>query len=292
MYPQKRKNHFTYVREVGMVKSAERTIRILETVARSDSGLTHTDLCQSLHIPSGSLTPLLNTITHLGYLSVDPVKKRYFLGARVLFLSRKYQEELDIVRIGEPFLAQLVGLTGESAAITIETGDRSTVVAKVNSPLSLRPSLNLGDSAPLYAGASGKIYLAFRSDEEITHYLATVPLQPFTPMTPVHPDHIWQEIRAIRAGSLSFSRECLFEGVSAVAAPIRDSQGKVVATLIINAPTFRMGADKEKNVEKALREASAAFSAMLGFGPDDCNGPPASRGGFEQEPEEALVRHR
>jgi IclR family transcriptional regulator, KDG regulon repressor len=249
-----------------MVKSAERAIRILETVAQSSGGLTHTEICSALNIPSGSLTPLLSTLSSLGYVSLNPLTKRYVLTAGILSLSRRYQEGLDIVRMGEPFLAQLVEKTGEAAAMTIQNGDHSTVVAKVKSPLPLSPSLNLGDSAPLYAGASGRVYLAFRSDEEIEKYLSTVDLKPITQTTPIRPNLIQEELRAIRKGALSYSREHMFNGVTAIAAPIRDYSGKVVATFIISAPTVRLGAKKEKQIEKCLREATAACAEKLGFG--------------------------
>ncbi|MBN1106402.1 MAG: IclR family transcriptional regulator [Deltaproteobacteria bacterium] len=274
-----------------MVKSAERAVRILEAIAQARRGLTHTEMCHALRIPSGSLTPLLNTLCSLGYLQMEPSGKKYLLGPSILFLARRYQEELDIVQIGRPFLSDLVRLTGEAAAITIQNGDHSTVVAKVNSSLPVSPSLNLGDSAPLYAGASGKIYLAFRSDEEIRHYLSTVELRRLTPRTHVRPDEIWRELRAIRGGALSYSRENMFEGVTAVAAPVRDYSGKVVATLIISAPTSRMGLEKEVTVEKALREAAAAFSAKLGFGSDEKKGVPARGRDIPQELVRKLVRH-
>jgi DNA-binding IclR family transcriptional regulator len=270
-----------------MVKSAERAVKILEAVAQARGGLTHTEMCHALRIPSGSLTPLLNTLRSIGYLLMDPSGKKYLLGPSVLFLARRYQEELDIVRIGQPFLTELVRMTGEAAAITIENGNRSTVVAKLNSPLPVSPSLNLGDSAPLYAGASGKIYLAFRSDEEIHRYLSTVALKRFTPKTPIHPNEIWRELRAIREEALSYSREYIFEGVTAVAAPVRDFSGKVVATFIVSAPTSRMGVEKEERVGKALREASLAFSRKLGFGCDEQIGLIMGQGG--PTPESARV---
>jgi DNA-binding IclR family transcriptional regulator len=276
---------------LGMVKSAERAIRILETVARSERGLTHTEMCRILDIPSGSLTPLLNTLCKLGYLLVEESRKKYRLGPGVLFLARRYQEELDIVQIGQPFLSELVRVTGEAAAITIENGNHSTVVAKVNSPHPVSRSLNLGDSAPLYAGASGKIYLAFRSDEEIRRYLTTVALRRFTPKTPIHPDEIWREIRAIRGGGLSYSREYIFEGVTAVAAPVRDFTAKVVATLIVSAPTSRMDPEKEEVVEKALREAARGFSEKLGFRSDEKCGVLVDAGSFLREPKRKSVQH-
>ena len=274
-----------------MVKSAARAIRILETIAQARGGLSHTEICQALRIPSGSLTPLLKTLCSFGYLLPDKSGKKYLLGSPVMFLARRYQEELDIVQVGQPFLYTLVSETGEAAAITIQNDNRSTVVAKVNSPNPLRPSLDLGASAPLYAGASGKIYLASRSDEEIERYLATVKLKAFTPKTPTRPDKIWNELRAIRGGALSYSREYLFEGVTAIAAPVRDFSGKVVSTLIVSAPTIRLGPKKERMIEKALRRAAEAFSEKLGFSRDDRMGLPFSRRGFAQEPVRELVRH-
>lgn len=267
-----------------MVKSAERAVRILETVGRTKEGLTHTELSQALNIPSGSLTPLLNTLFHMGYLSLDlHSKKKYMLGAGVLFLSSRYQENLDIVQVGDPFLAELVSLTGETAAIAIESGDQVMVVAKQNTSRSLRPSLDLGGRAPLYAGASGKIFLAHRSDEEINRYLSTVELKPLTPYTIIEPDRIWHELRAIREGALSYSRESMFEGVTAVAAPVRDMSARVVATLLITGPTTRLGLEKEAFVEKALREATAAFSQKLGFRCDECMEGPLSKEALKPE---------
>jgi DNA-binding IclR family transcriptional regulator len=267
-----------------MVKSAERAVRILETVGRAKEGLTHTELSQALSIPSGSLTPLLNTLFDLGYLSLDlHNKKRYVLGAGVLFLSNRYQKNFDMVQVGEHFLAQLVSLTGETAAIAIESGDQVMVIAKKNTSSSLRPSLELGGRAPLYAGASGKIFLAHRSDEEISRYLSTVDLKPLTPHTIIEPDKIWNELEAIRKGALSYSREAMFEGVTAVAAPVKDMGGKVVATLLITGPTTRLGPEKEAFIEKTLREAAAAFSQRLGFGSGECVEPPLSREALRSE---------
>lgn len=250
---------------MSVVKSAQRALTVLEAVARADGGLTHSEISHALDIPSGSLTPLLSTLCNLGYLSLDSGKKKYVLGSSVLFLAWRYQESLDIVHIGEPFLSELVYLTGESAAIVIESGDQVTVVAKQNSPRPLRPSLELGGRAPLYAGASGKVFLADRSDQEIDRYLSTVELKSFTPHTTKDPHLIWKQLRAIRKGALAYSRESLFEGVTAVAAPVRNMSGKLVATMIVTAPTVRFGPERAAFIEKALRKTSAAFSRKLGY---------------------------
>jgi len=248
-----------------MVKSAQRTIQILNTIAQSDGGMTHSQLAKALNIPSGSLTPLLNTLVTLRCLNINPAARLYTIGPTALSLAKGYLDRLEIVQVGQPLLVEAVRRTGESASIATLDHNEILIVAKVNSPHPLRRSLEIGERVPLYASATGKAMLAMRSDEEIRHYLSQVELKPFTRQTIVDHDAFWREIEHIRGTGISYSRAAILDGVSAAATLIYDGHKAPAGGLSISGPSVRFDPDKEKIIEQTLREVSAAISHRLGY---------------------------
>ena len=150
-----------------MVKSADRTILILEAIAKRNEGATHGDLCEMLRIPKSSLSSLLANLHNRDYLSLDRRNKRYTLGPKILFLAGSYLSSTDIVQLGRPVIDKLMAQTEESAGLTIKKGHEILTVYNKNSPLPIIRSLQIGDRAPIYATAAGRVILAYLSDAEI-----------------------------------------------------------------------------------------------------------------------------
>jgi len=248
-----------------MGKSVTRAAQILELISLSSDGLTHTEVAETLSIPKSSLSALLGNLVALEYLSLDPISKRYTLGPHILVLAGRYLDNLDLARIAQPFIEQLSIKTGESASFNIMSGPDILVVAKKNFPHPLRRSLQIGERAPIYATASGKAILAYRSDEEIEEYLSSVDLYPITKKTINDPEALRRQLKEIRAGGLGYCREEVHEDTTAIAAPIFDRNGESVAAINVIVPIIRLDAAKERLAEQALREESAALSRQLGF---------------------------
>ncbi|MGW8303185.1 MAG: IclR family transcriptional regulator [Desulfobacterales bacterium] len=254
-----------------MVKSADRTILILEAVARRNEGVTHGDLSEMLRIPKSSLSSLLANLQNRDYLFLDRRNKRYTLGPKILFLAGSYLSSTDIVQRGRPVIDKLMAQTEESAGLTIKKGSEILTVYNKNSPLPIIRSLQIGDRAPIYATAAGRVILAYLPDAEIDHYLATADMKPLTAKTITEPDRIRLEIKAIRKMGVAFCREEFHEGSTAMAAPVFDMHGMPIASIHVAAPSTRFNARKEKIIADALRQSTKELSYRLGFGKDDRN---------------------
>lgn len=254
-----------------MVKSADRTILILEAVARRNEGVTHGDLSEMLRIPKSSLSSLLANLQNRDYLSLDKKNKHYTLGPKILFLAGRYLSSTDIVQLGRPVIDKLMTQTEESAGLAIKKGNEIFTVYNKNSPLPIIRSLQIGDRAPIYATAAGRVILAYLPDAEIDHYLATADMKPITPATITEPDRIWLEIKAIRNLGVAYCREEFHEGSTAMAAPVFDMHGMPIASIHVVAPSTRFNARKEKIIADALRRSTKELSYRLGFGKDDRN---------------------
>ncbi len=249
-----------------MVKSAHRVTQILETVASSRVGLRHADIAGALKIPKGSLSLLLADLAAQEYLVVrEEGGRRYVLGPQILVIAKRYLSGLDLVRLGQPILRDLVTATGECAEIAVRRKNEILMVCREDCSRPLRSVIQIGDRAPAYATAAGKAILAHLPADEIKSYLSTVKLRPITKKTVTYQKNLKEELEAIRAGALAYSYEELNEGMIAIGSPIFDFSGQVKASMVVPVPTVRCDEKKEKKIERLLREAASKLSRQLGY---------------------------
>ncbi len=258
-----------------MVKSVDRITRILRSIGEAKDGLTNSDLAKSLDLPKSTLSKLLASLTSYEWLNLDSTTKRYKLGPLLLFLGGRYIDHLELVQLGHRFLMRLKEETGETAAMEVPNGQEVVMVARVladdakmtNEKLAgeVQRLTQLGQRAPLYATASGKSILAHRTDSEIHQYLKSIKLIPLTKRTITDPGKLQRELKKIRAASLAYNYKELNSGTVAIAAPVFDLYGRVIAALAIITPDFRFGKEKKRRIEDAVSRASTEFSKMLGY---------------------------
>lgn len=248
-----------------MGRSVNRACQILRLVAENKGGLKYLEIAKALRIPSSSLSGILPALINKRFLSIDPSTKRYMLGPEILLLAGNYLDSLDIVEICKPVLRKLMVDTGESAALSLQVGQEFITMARVDSPQPLRPILQIGERRPLYATASGKAILAFLPDHELEDYLASADLTAFTSKTITDPRVLRRQLKKIRASYISYNRKELSDHIMAMATPIFNFDGKVVAAIVVSLPEIRFTSQKERLIERALREGSMTISGKLGF---------------------------
>jgi len=248
-----------------MVKSANRVINILQAVGANKYGISNAELSSDLNIPKGSLSLLLAELVANDFLTLRKEDRRYILGPQIFVLAGQYLSDLDMVQVGRTIVHDLMMTTHESSALVIRKGFEMMVVYGENSPHPLRRSVEIGYRASLHTTAGGKAILAHLTDEEVDQYLSSVKMIPVTPTTITLPETLRKELTAIRSGALAYAREEQFEGLTAMAAPVFDLHGSVVAALVITFPTIRFNKESEKLIEETLQKASAELSRQLGF---------------------------
>lgn len=247
-----------------MVKSAYRVTQILEAVSSRRRGLKHSEISEILKIPKGSLSLLLADLVAQQYLIHNEEGRRYMLGPQVLVIAKRYLAGLDIVRLGEPILIQLVSEVGECGEIAVKRGDEILMVCREDCSTPLRSVIQIGDRAPLHATAAGKAILAHLPPEEIEAYLGSRGLKASTKQTITNAKNLRRELEAVRSGAVAYSREELNEGITAMALPVFNLNGHVAGSIVVPMPTIRFNRKKEKKIELHLREAVARLSQQLG----------------------------
>jgi DNA-binding IclR family transcriptional regulator len=191
------------------------------------------------------------------------------VGTRLLELSSGVTEQIDVRAEARPALERLSTLIGETANLSVRSGDNLVYIDQVQSERLVRMFTRVGSSAPLYCTGSGKLFLAFvpegQFEREFNRYLLEQRLEPRTPHTIVRPQALREELRRIRERGYSFDNEEMEEGVICVAAPIFDRSGQIVAAISVSGPSNRLKNGHISEAVEPVVTAVAEVSARLGY---------------------------
>jgi|GEM_PF-309684 DNA-binding IclR family transcriptional regulator len=251
---------------MAVVKSADRVVQILEAIASKDGGLSNSELSTILGIPKGSLSFLLYNLVDREYLSFDPQRKLYNLGAGLLVLVGRYLNNLDIVRMGRTIVRRLVRELNEDVEIVVRRGDQMLFLYKEESQRPVKYSVAPGGLAPLYSISAGKCILAFMPEEETAAYLDRVMLSPITENTITDRNVLKFELKLIRSSWLAYGREEYYDGVCGIAAPVFNIHGAIAGSIVVTMEAARFNSQHRAFVEPKLRDAASTLSRQLGFG--------------------------
>jgi IclR family KDG regulon transcriptional repressor len=207
---------------------------------------------------------MIRTMEAASYLVRNPVTSRYHLGPALLaatYLSESYS---DLVKIARPYLEELTAKTGESATLAVEVDGVAVSVYTVDTSRPLKREVAVGRIIGDTANASGKILSAFKTKEERAELLMKPHIE-LTPFTITDPEELDKELDKVQREGIAFDNEERNIGTCAVAAPVRDQVGKVIAAVSLVVPTGRFQAAERQRFAEAVQEAAASLSAFLGY---------------------------
>jgi DNA-binding IclR family transcriptional regulator len=237
--------------------SFARGLRLLLTVA--DRGEVRADeLSTFLEMPLSTVYRYLRTLTDFGF--VDRHGGQFRLGPKLLIGTGANVSSERLIRHADPVLRMLVDQTGETAVVVRRIGLSAICLHQVESDAPLRVTIDPGSLTPLYAGAPGRVLLAFAPTEVLDEVLA-LDLHRITPATPDERE-LRDGLGQIVMTGLAASEGELIEGSVAIAAPVFREDGIVGAIGVIG-PAFRCGAEWRIRVASLVQESARVINAGL-----------------------------
>lgn len=246
----------------GLVKG----LAVLESFDTERQRLNATQTAERAGLTRAAARRHLLTLTHLGYLETDG--GHFWLSPRVLRLSGAYLASARLPRVIQPTLNRLAAETQDVYSAVVLDGDEVVIVARgaglaPNTRL-LAYGMHLGARLPAHATSTGRVLLAAMTKEEQTAWLTGRVLPRLTPQTTT-------SVRSFKALLSKTAKEdyCVASeehelGVHAVAVPLRNPQGRVVAALnvIVSSDQLQQPSQLERALER-LREAARELRQML-----------------------------
>ena len=170
----------------------------------------------------------------------------------MLELGYSYMSTLSFSDIALPLMRELVDRISVSASMTVLDGDNAVYVAHVSAKRMLAITVAVGTRVPAYATALGQVLLSGLPDPQLLDYLDRAEREAFTPHTVVERDAIVELLETVRQKGFAFGDEGLEAGLRAVAVPVTDARGAVVASLGVS--TQASGATREQMRRNYLPE--------------------------------------
>lgn len=250
----------------GSVQSVERTLALLETLARAPRALGLRELGEAVGLPVGTTHRLVSVLVAHGYVQQVAATRRYTLGSAALSLAASMRARQSLPALARPYLRTLVELSGESANLAALEGESVVYLAQEQSARVMRMFTEVGNRAPIHATGTGKVMLAHLPDLDREALLAKLALVRYTPSTITDPRSLRAELARIREVGYARDDGELEEGVRCVAVPACDDSG-VAAALSVSGPSSRLTADRVTDLLPRLLDLAARFSRVLGGGP-------------------------
>jgi DNA-binding IclR family transcriptional regulator len=247
------------------VKSAERTLDLIETLASTTVPMGTGALSEALKIPKSSLFHLLGTLEDRGYVREE--NGGYVIGPKLTELARGHTEPRDLSRIVAPVLQELGAAINETCSLNIQRGDNVEVVATVSGRQALNYTMQLGELAPLYAVSAGKALLATWDNDRISSYLERITFERFTPHTIQSPERLWRDIERARTEGFGFVEEEFTPGIVGLGVALPHGSAAdhfEPAALNVAIPSVRCDAQKLVQIRQQLRIAANRAAAALG----------------------------
>jgi DNA-binding IclR family transcriptional regulator len=238
---------------VRPVKSAERTVALLEYLGASARARSLREVTEDLGIPRASAYALLRTLVHSGWVELDGSASRFRLGIRALRAGASYIEHDDVVRLVQPVMNAMSDELGETVHLARLDGHEVVYLGSCISHHSLAVVSRPGERMPCWATALGKAILATRPWLEVEALLPPV-LPARTVHTITDREALRTELERTARRGHAVDRQESTVGLRCFAVPLGAGPERSEA-LSCSVPTVRLDADRERTIVAALKRA-------------------------------------
>jgi IclR family transcriptional regulator, pca regulon regulatory protein len=243
------------------VQSLERGLAVIRTFDGTASQ-TLSEVAVASGLTRAAARRFLLTLAELGYVELDA--RRFRLRPRVLELGRAYLSNLTLPDVALPHLQELVAEIREPSTVAVLDRGQIIYIAHVPADRALSVVVTVGARDPAEATALGRMLLASQDEEWLDGYLAVVELIPYTHRTIVDPAHLCAELERVRRQGFALVDQELEEGLRAIALPLHDGAGRVVAAVNVAVHTGRWPIERIRSrLMPRLLETAAAIDADL-----------------------------
>lgn len=241
----------------------DRMMEILAVLESRSDGVSITDLTEALKQPRTTIYRILNTLQHHEIVRRDEAGS-YRLGPRLLQLAGQVSlgaSRIDLASIAQPFLDRLAAELGEGCKLSVVDHQGLVVLAAAQGRREYALTVTPGQHIPIHVGASGKLLLAHLPEEQRARWLSR-PLASFTSKTMTNAHRLQRELARIRRMGWSQDKGESAPSIHAVAAPISDRSGKIIAAVSV---PFLAGspAERVEEIRLAALNTANAISAAL-----------------------------
>jgi DNA-binding IclR family transcriptional regulator len=239
----------------------EKGLDILEHLSRSETGLTQAEIARALGRSVSEIYRMLVVLHDRGYIAFDTGSDRYILTALMFEIAHRTPLVRRLTTSAAPLMRDLAQRINQSVHLAVLAEDSVLIVGQVDPPARHVMSVRLGTRVDVWRASSGRVMIAFQTEEVLSEMLKRAPLPPG--MTE---QRLRADLAEIRSRGHEIVDSFVVKGVVNISAPIIGHTGHAIAALTV--PQIERFGDPVSFTDCCLAtiEAAARLTQSLGGG--------------------------
>jgi DNA-binding IclR family transcriptional regulator len=255
--------------EQQSIQSVDTALAILKTMADMNRAMTLKEIAQAADMTASNTHRYMVSFMRAGLAVQELDTGRYDLGPTAIHVGLSAMARSDAVAVATKVLMELRAEVDLPVTLSMWTQEGPTTIRWLDASQPLTVNVKAGSRSPLLTSASGRVFLAFK-DEEETRILLAAELKlrrsrkEQTLVTMNEVQALLVEVRRHRIGRVMGER---VPGVSALSAPVFNAHDEAVLSIAAVGLTHTIDASYDGDLARAVRAAAERASMLLGYRP-------------------------
>jgi DNA-binding IclR family transcriptional regulator len=250
--------------QAGGVQSVDRAISVLEILAqRGEAGVS--EVAGEIDVHKSTAFRLLGALEARGLVEQAGERGKYRLGFGIVRLAGAVTGRIDITQQGRPVCERLAEELGETVNIAVMQEHYAINLYQVRGPGAITAHNWVGQLTPLHATSSGKVLLSYMPADDRAALVAETGLKKVTPHTITAKTKLEKSLAEVRERGYAWTVEEFEIGLHAMAAPVRNRDGEVIAALSASGPGYRFTEERMHELAPNLLKGAQEISHRMGY---------------------------
>jgi IclR family KDG regulon transcriptional repressor len=249
------------------LKSLFKLLTVLDCFSPREPELSVLQIAQRTGLPRTTVHRLVDSLRAVGFLEQEASRERYRLGLKLFELGINAVGSLPLYRGAGPFVDTLAKLSGETVHLCVFDGMQMVFVERANERARPHNTVTMLEATPCHSTGVGKAALAFQPEAAIERVIS-LGLMAFTSGTIVDPERLRVELAGIRERGWALDNGEHEPELRCVAAPIRNTAGRVFAAISASGPMRRVTMERTPQLADLVVSHARQISVKLGWRED------------------------
>jgi DNA-binding IclR family transcriptional regulator len=245
------------------VPALERGLDVLETLSEVELGMSRAGLAETLGVSVSQIFRILDCLQRRKYISLDPRNNIFSLTSRLFEISHRHPPTRRLMALALPVMRATAIASRQSVHLSIFDDGQALVLVQCDTQEDSGYFVKPGTRRDVFLTASGRILLAFQTEEECRRRLAVALAKSPGLMTE---DDYLRRLEIVRLQGFEEMPSLQILGVHNLSYPVFDASGHAIAAMTL---PFLVRTDVASTIEDArgaLKAAAAELSRALGNG--------------------------
>lgn len=247
------------------MKTVNNVLNILEVFLNVSDEMGISELANLVSLDNSTVHRICHTLVKRGYLYQKKRRGKYSAGPKFLQFQNAETYLRKIKDTAFPYLKKLSANASESVHMGIWDGNKVVVITNIITDKRLQAMPALGEEPQLHCSSLGKLLLAYMQEETIEGIFYKSKMHAFTRNTIIDFEHLKRALARIKQEDIVFDDEESEIGLRAVAAPVKDDRGNVLAAVGVLGPSIRISKLRMSELAPMTKNCASEISRALGY---------------------------